>query len=286
MSQKPAIAERIAELRARVKEWRKAEETIALVPTMGALHEGHLSLVMLARKKADRVVVSIFVNPAQFAPHEDFESYPREREEDIAKLSALGVDLVFAPSRDEIYPKSFSTRVVVDGITDGLCGASRPHFFGGVTTVVAKLLNQCQADYAIFGEKDYQQLLVIRRMARDLDIDTEILGGPVIRETDGLAMSSRNAYLSPQERKTAPLLHTALMDAARAIADGRDVSAVLAKGSRSLDDAGFKVDYFEARNAETLAPVKHAGTGPVRLFGAAHLGKTRLIDNVAVPNGR
>ena len=286
MNEKPAIAERIAELRARVKEWRKTEETVALVPTMGALHEGHLSLVRMAKEKAGRVVVSIFVNPAQFAPHEDFDSYPRERDEDIAKLAALGVDLVFAPPREEVYPPGFATRVAVDGLSEGLCGVSRPHFFGGVATVVAKLLNQCQADYAIFGEKDYQQRLVIRRMARDLDIDTDILGGPIVREADGLAMSSRNAYLSAQERKIAPLLHATLVDAAQAITDGGNISAALEKGTQALEDAGFKVDYFEARNAETLAPVENTAVGPVRLFCAAFLGKTRLIDNVAVPGGR
>src|SRR5680860_359945 len=184
MSQSILIQERIAELRESVSAWRRSNQTVALVPTMGALHEGHLSLVRLAKEKANRTVVSIFVNPAQFAPNEDFDSYPRTREDDVRKLSELEVDLVFAPSRDVVYPDDFSTSVNVGGISEGLCGASRPHFFGGVATVVAKLLNQCQADYAIFGEKDYQQLLVIRRMARDLDINTTILGGPIVREKD------------------------------------------------------------------------------------------------------
>jgi len=197
----------IAELRDCVDAWRSHGEKIVLVPTMGALHEGHLSLVKLAGDTGDRTIVSIFVNPAQFAPNEDFGSYPREYDEDLEKLTQLDVDLVFMPPRQEIYPDDFSTHVEVRGLSQGLCGVSRPHFFGGVATVVAKLLNQCRPDVAIFGEKDYQQLLIIRRMARDLDMDVEILGAPLVREQDGLAMSSRNAYLTRQERATAPLLY-------------------------------------------------------------------------------
>lgn len=279
------VSERVSDLRSRVSAWRQADKTVALVPTMGALHEGHLSLVRLAAQKADRVVVSIFVNPTQFAPNEDFDSYPRERDQDLEKLRALDVDLVFAPPREEIYPEGFSTSVNVAGITDSLCGASRPHFFGGVATVVCKLLNQCRADYAIFGEKDYQQLLVIRRMVRDLDIDTEILGGQIVREADGLALSSRNAYLSKEEREIAPLLHQALTEAAKAISDGQDIDSVTEAGISELTEAGFKVDYLEVRHAETLEPVSDPAKEPLRVFGAAFLGKTRLIDNVPVQNG-
>lgn len=284
MAKSISVVNRIADLRRNVSDWRASGETIALVPTMGALHDGHLSLVKLAKETADRVVVSIFVNPAQFAPHEDFDSYPREQKDDIDKLTALGVDLVFAPEREEIYPEGFSTRVQVDGISEGLCGASRPHFFGGVATVVAKLLNQCQADFAVFGEKDYQQLLVIRRMARDLDIDTSIMGGPIVREADGLAMSSRNVYLTPEERKTAPTLFETLTEAASALSQGEAPADVLAQGKRALEASGFQVDYLEVRNAEDLSPITQVVREPARVFAAAFLGKTRLIDNVAVPN--
>ena len=284
MGKSISVVNRIADLRRNVSDWRASGESIALVPTMGALHDGHLSLVNLAKETADRVVVSIFVNPAQFAPHEDFDSYPRERKDDIDKLTTLGVDLVFAPEREEIYPEGFSTRVQVDGISEGLCGASRPHFFGGVATVVAKLLNQCQADFAVFGEKDYQQLLVIRRMARDLDINTKILGGPIVREADGLAMSSRNAYLTPEERKTAPTLFATLTEAASALSQGEAPADVLAQGKRALEASRFQVDYLEVRNAEDLSPITQVVREPTRVFAAAFLGKTRLIDNVAVPN--
>lgn len=283
MSKKPIIHERIIDLRDTVSGWRKSKNTIALVPTMGALHEGHLSLVRLAKEMADRTIVSIFVNPAQFAPHEDFDSYPRERDEDVKKLAALGVDLVFAPPRDEVYPENFSTSVKVDGISEGLCGVSRPHFFGGVATVVAKLLNQAQADYAIFGEKDYQQLLVIRRMARDLDINTTIIGGPIVREADGLAMSSRNAYLTPKEKKSAPSLYAALTQAASALAKGVQQGSALKQATETLEKAGFKIDYLEVRDSEDLSPIDGPVSRPARVFAAAFLGKTRLIDNVAVP---
>ena len=282
MSKSIRIVEEIIKLRLSISAWKSEEKSVALVPTMGALHEGHLSLVRLAKEKAERVVVSIFVNPAQFAPNEDFDSYPRTREDDVAMLRALGVDLVFAPSRAEVYPDDFSTSVKVTGISEGLCGASRPHFFGGVATVVAKLLNQCQADYAIFGEKDYQQLLVIRRMARDLDINTTILGGPIVREKDGLAMSSRNAYLSASERKTAPVLFAALSETAKALAGGLDTDRALSETTTSLKNAGFKVDYLEVRDSTDLSPIDGAVSRPARIFAAAYLGKTRLIDNVAV----
>lgn len=284
MPNKPALCEHISALRSAVAEWRKIDKTIALVPTMGALHEGHLSLVRMAKETAERVVVSIFVNPTQFAPHEDFDSYPREREDDLTKLAELDVDLVFAPLREEVYPKDFSTQVTVSGISESLCGVSRPHFFGGVATVVAKLLNQCQADYAIFGEKDYQQLLVIRRMARDLDINTEILGGAIVREADGLAMSSRNAYLDDKERKAAPLLYASITKAAADIAKwGRPADAIT-NAKEELEAAGFKVDYLEVRDSSDLSLIDGQLTSAARIFVAALLGKTRLIDNVEIPS--
>lgn len=278
--------ETVTDLRTLVNKWRSAGERIVLVPTMGALHAGHLSLVRLAKEVGDRVVVSIFVNPAQFAPNEDFDSYPRTFEDDLKELEKLRADLVFAPPRDEVYPENFSTHVSVDGLSEGLCGASRPHFFGGVATVVAKLLNQCRPDIAIFGEKDYQQLLVIRRMARDLDTGAEILGGPIVREEDGLAMSSRNAYLTPDERARAPQLHKTLTDIAGDLAKGGDVATLLEKGRKRLSDAGFEPDYLEVRNADTLEPIEGRVSEPARVFGAAMLGKTRLIDNLEVPGSR
>lgn len=273
----------IAELREHIADWRANDQSICLVPTMGALHQGHLSLVELANKTSDRTVVSIFVNPAQFAPNEDFESYPREREKDLEMLAAYDVDLIFAPARDEVYPQNFSTHVTVDILSEGLCGASRPHFFGGVATVVAKLLNQCRPDVAIFGEKDYQQLLVIRRMARDLDLGVEILGGAIIREADGLAMSSRNAYLTSDEREKAPLLHKVLTQIAERVSQDGQMSKTTDNARSTLAKAGFDVDYLEIRNAETLATIEDEVSEPARVFGAVMLGKTRLIDNVAVP---
>lgn len=273
----------ISGLRTQVRSWRKHGDRIALVPTMGALHEGHLSLVRLANENGDRTIVSIFVNPAQFAPHEDFDSYPRDHESDLEKLSVLGVDLVFMPPQEEIYPEDFSTHVTVEGLSEGLCGKSRPHFFGGVATVVAKLLNQCRPDAAIFGEKDYQQLLVIRRMARDLDMDVDILGGPIVREKDGLAMSSRNAYLTPEERAKAPELFRTISTIAEELSGGAASKGLIERGQKRLVKHGFCVDYLEVRNAHSLDPVTESVTVPTRVFGAAILGKTRLIDNVAVP---
>lgn len=273
----------VAELKEHITAWRANGQSVCLVPTMGALHDGHLSLVKLASETGERTVVSIFVNPAQFAPHEDFDSYPREREKDMEKLAAFDVDLVFAPARDEVYPDTFSTHVTVEGLSEGLCGTSRPHFFSGVATVVAKLLNQCRPDVAIFGEKDYQQLLVIRRMARDLDMDVEILGGPIVREADGLAMSSRNAYLNSDDRKKAPLLYKTLIHVASALGQGALAPDVLNDARSTLKRGGFNVDYLEVRNADTLAPLKGHISEPARIFGAVILGKTRLIDNVPVP---
>ena len=268
--------------RRRLAEWRTAGSTIALVPTMGALHAGHLALVREAKQRAGRVIVSIFVNPTQFAPGEDFAAYPRNEAADLESLDAEGADAVFAPEAAEIYPPGFATRVTVGGPAEDLETVARPHFFAGVATVVAKLLIICTADFAIFGEKDYQQLLVVRRLAADLAIPTEIVGIPIVREADGLALSSRNAYLSADERAAAPRLHAALQDAAAAIRSGGGVETALAHARDDLTVAGFRVDYVEARNAETLAPITDAGTEPARLLAAARLGKTRLIDNLAV----
>jgi pantoate--beta-alanine ligase len=278
----PPVDRTIAALRGRVAKWRKAGARIALVPTMGALHEGHLALVRAAREKADRVIVSIFVNPTQFAPTEDFGSYPRDEAADLKKLAAAGADAVFAPSVAEIYPEGFATSVAVAGPAEGLESDFRPHFFGGVATVVAKLLLSCLPDIALFGEKDYQQLMVIRRMAADLAIPVEIVGHETIRETDGLALSSRNAYLSPEKRKTAPLLHHALDQAAAAIRAGVAGGIAVAAARDDLASAGFRVDYVELRNAETLGHVADPRREPLRILAAAWLGKTRLIDNIPV----
>ena len=272
----------VADLRAHVAPWRKAGKSIVLVPTMGALHAGHLSLVTLAKSKADRVVVSIFVNPIQFGPREDFSTYPRDEAGDIEKLRAAGADLVFAPNTAEMYPAGFSTKVSIGDLTEDLCGANRPNHFDGVATVVTKLLLQCAPDMAIFGEKDYQQLLVIKHLVRDLNVPVEILGGDIVREKDGLALSSRNAYLSPAERKTAPLLHQTISEVAAALARGEGADAACVAGRFKLEAAGFRVDYIAVRDPDTLkplsGPVKHA-----RVLAAAYLGKTRLIDNVPVP---
>jgi len=271
----------VADLRAHVAPWRKAGKSIALVPTMGALHAGHLSLVTLAKSKADRVVVSIFVNPIQFGPREDFNTYPRDEAGDIEKLRAAGADLVFAPNTAEMYPAGFSTKVSIGDLTEDLCGANRPNHFDGVATVVTKLLLQCAPDMAIFGEKDYQQLLVIKHLVRDLNVPVEVLGGDIVREKDGLALSSRNAYLSPAERKTAPLLHQTISEVAAALARGEGADAACVAGRFKLEAAGFRVDYIAVRDPDTLkplsGPVKHA-----RVLAAAYLGKTRLIDNVPV----
>lgn len=273
----------IDELRRYVRARRAAGERIGLVPTMGALHAGHLSLVEAARRKADRVIVTIFVNPAQFGPTEDFARYPRTLAADVEKLAEVAADLVFAPPVEEIYPPGFSTKVVMEGpaLAD-LEDRFRPTHFSGVATVVAKLLNQAQADVAVFGEKDYQQLLVIKRLARDLDIATEILGAPTLREADGLAMSSRNVYLSGAERARAKEVYRALSEAARRIRDGDDIGAATRAACAALAAAGFEIDYVEARHAETLAPVETLDQGPIRLLAAAKLGATRLIDNIAV----
>jgi pantoate--beta-alanine ligase len=278
----PVLAS-IAALRQSLALWRGAGARIALVPTMGALHAGHLSLVAEAKRRADRVVMSIFVNPTQFAPNEDFAAYPRRLVEDVEKFAGAAGDLVFAPDVGEMYPGGFATTVSVAGpATVGLEDKFRPTHFAGVATVVAKLLLQSRPDVAIFGEKDYQQLKVIMRMARDLDLETEIVGAPTLREDDGLALSSRNFYLSTEERVRAPYLHEALKRCAAALRAGGTMSAVQAAAREELEAAGFAVDYVEARHAETLASVARLGEGPVRLLAAVRLGKTRLIDNIAV----
>jgi pantoate--beta-alanine ligase len=249
---------------------------------MGALHEGHVKLVRAARKRGDRVVVSIFVNPAQFGPNEDFARYPRTWEADIARLATEKVDLVYAPGVREMYPGGFSTTVSLGGPARGLETDFRPHFFAGVATVVAKLLNSVQPDYAIFGEKDYQQLQVVTRMAADLHLPVEIVPVPTVREKDGLALSSRNAYLSPQERAVAPTLHRVLTETAASIRKGAPVGPTLARGRRTIKAAGFKLDYLEARHAKSLEPITSRKNGPVRLLVAARIGGTRLIDNLGV----
>jgi pantoate--beta-alanine ligase len=250
---------------------------------MGALHAGHASLVRLAKRRADRVIVSIFVNPAQFAPHEDFAAYPRTLRDDLATLAGLGVDLVWAPGTDTMYPPGFATRIVPAGpALAGLEDAFRPHFFIGVATVVAKLFVQCQPDFALFGEKDYQQLKVVTRMARDLDLGVRVVPGGTVREKDGLALSSRNAYLTADERAIAPTLHRVLTESAGQIRGGRPIAEVLGAGRDAIAAAGFVLDYFEARHADTLAPVGALKEGPIRLLVAAKLGSTRLIDNLGV----
>lgn len=277
-------ARTVSHLRARVAGWRTAGEAVALVPTMGGIHDGHLALVRAARAACDRVVVSLFVNPTQFGPSEDFERYPRDEATDAGLVLAEGADLLFAPDVAEMYPDGFATAVTVSGVSGGLCGDSRPGHFEGVATIVAKLLLQCLPDHAYFGEKDYQQLMVIRRLARDLDISAAIEGVPTVREADGLALSSRNAYLSPAERAAAPELYGVLSAMAERLADGSTKAAEqMAWGLAELENAGFApIDYLEVRDAETLAPVERAAR-PARVLAAAHLGKTRLIDNVPVP---
>jgi pantoate--beta-alanine ligase len=269
-------------LRAAVAAWRKAGFSVALVPTMGALHEGHLSLVRTAKERCDRVVTSLFVNPRQFAPHEDFERYPRDEAGDSAMLRGAGCDLLFAPDRAVMYPDGFATNVIVADVSVPLEGEFRPHFFGGVATVVSKLLLQCLPDAAYFGEKDYQQLQVIKRLARDLDIPVEIVGCATVREHDGLAMSSRNAYLSADERRVAGRLNLILHDAIKAARSGTAIQDAEAEASRHLSAAGFScVDYVAIRDAETLGAIVDLSR-PARILAAAWLGKTRLIDNMAV----
>ena len=276
------VVRTVAELRAQVRAWREAGLRIGFVPTMGALHEGHLSLVRLARTRADRVVASIFVNPTQFAPHEDFEAYPRDEVGDMTQLAAAGCDLLFAPSVEEMYPADAATTVTVAGVTEAMDGVARPSHFAGVATVVTKLLNQCAPDVAVFGQKDFQQLQVIRRLVRDLDIPVEIVGAPTARAPDGLALSSRNAYLSADERKVAVRLNEILRDALDRLRRGEPVEATEAHAVADLQAAGFsKIDYVETRTPDTLARLGPGpAKGPIRLLAAAHIGRTRLIDNM------
>jgi pantoate--beta-alanine ligase len=283
MPTRPTIARNLGSLRTAIAAFRKKRESVALVPTMGALHRGHLALVKEARRRADRVVVSIFVNPTQFAPTEDFGSYPRTFETDIAALSEAAVELIWAPTAEVMYPEGFSTRIEPAGAAKaGLEDKFRPHFFGGVATVVAKLFTQATPDVAIFGQKDYQQLRVVTQMAKDLDLPVKVVGIPTVRERDGLALSSRNAYLSDAERAVAPTLARVLNACAGRINRREPIEMVLEEGIAELRHAGFAVDYLEARHALTLAPMASLKDGPIRLLVAAKLGKTRLIDNLAV----
>jgi pantoate--beta-alanine ligase len=283
MADRPTVARTVPSLRRALAPFREAGDRIALVPTMGALHRGHLALVREAHRRARRVVVSIFVNPTQFAPNEDFASYPRGYKKDITALREAKADLVWAPSAAAMYPEGFATRIEPQGAAKaGLEDKFRPHFFGGVATVVAKLFTQTAPDFALFGEKDYQQLRVVTQMAKDLDLPLKVIGVPTVREQDGLALSSRNAYLSTPERAAAPALYRALKASAARIRKGEPIERVLADGRGEIAHAGFAVDYLEARHALTLAPVASRKDGPIRLLVAARIGKTRLIDNIAV----
>ncbi|MFC6789285.1 pantoate--beta-alanine ligase [Methylobacterium komagatae] len=268
-------------LRETVTAWRAAGETVALVPTMGALHEGHLTLVAEAKRAASRVVVSIFVNPTQFGPTEDFSQYPRDVATDLAALSGAGADAAWTPDVATMYPAGFATRIDVAGLTEGLCGPLRPGHFSGVATVVTKLLNQVRPNLALFGEKDFQQLQVIRRVVADLDMEPEIRGVPTIREADGLALSSRNRYLSAEERSRAPQLHAVIAGIAGQVRTGGPVAEPVAKGVSNLEAAGFSVQYLSVCDATSLVPVERVA-GPARVLVAAYLGRTRLIDNVPV----
>jgi pantoate--beta-alanine ligase len=279
----PLIVRNVSALRRAVDNLRSRKATVALVPTMGALHDGHVSLVRLAKRRADKVVVSIFVNPTQFAPSEDFDAYPRTWKEDVAKLTAEKTDLIWHPDAKAMYPDGFATRIVPEGpATVGLEDRFRPHFFGGVATVVAKLFTQVRPDVAIFGEKDFQQLRVVTRMADDLDLGVKVVGSKTVRERDGLAMSSRNVYLSAEERRIASELHHAMKESARLLRGGTDIETAMAVGAEIITAAGFVLDYFELRHAQTLAPATSTKDGPMRILVAARLGKTRLIDNIGV----
>ncbi|MFO1371107.1 MAG: pantoate--beta-alanine ligase [Candidatus Competibacteraceae bacterium] len=274
----------LAELRARITAWRRAGERVALAPTMGNLHRGHLRLVERAHELAPRTVASIFVNPTQFGPNEDYAGYPRTLDEDCRQLAAVGLDLLFAPSIAEVYPRPLEamTQVFTPELSQVLCGASRPIHFRGVTTIVAKLFNMVQPDVAVFGEKDWQQLVIIRRMAADLDFPIEIVGVPTVRESDGLAMSSRNGYLSPEERAIAPALYATLQATAERLQAGsRDYGVLEAEAKTRLAMAGFRPDYLEIRRTHDLQ-LPADGDTELRIFAAAWLGRARLIDNYPV----
>ncbi|WAC49283.1 pantoate--beta-alanine ligase [Asticcacaulis sp. SL142] len=279
--QTPKTSRTIADLRTVVTTWKRDGLRVGFVPTMGALHDGHLALVRHAQTLCDKVVVSIFVNPMQFAPTEDLERYPRREAEDIEKLAEVGCDLVYLPTPEIMYPANFVTRVHVEGPAMGLETDFRPQFFDGVATVVCKLFNQVMPDVAVFGEKDYQQLKVVQAFARDLDMPVEVVGLPTVREMDGLALSSRNAYLKPEERAQAIALYNALRHVRAAVVDSTDVAVAITEATDNLTAAGFgKVDYIAVRHAETLGdPVKGE---PIRILAAAWLGTTRLIDNIGV----
>ena len=275
---------RISLLRETVAQWRAAGESIALVPTMGALHAGHIALVKAAQAHAKRVVVSIFVNPTQFGPNEDFSRYPRPLENDLSMLRDAGADAAWLPSLEEMYPAGFASSIHVAGVSDGMEGAARPGHFDGVATVVAKLLLQVAPDYALFGEKDYQQLCVVKAMVRDLDIPCHIIGMPTVREADGLALSSRNHYLTPAQRAVAPALHGELKSLATqlAMAGKGDIQPLMDAAKANILAAGFEsVDYLELRDASSLAPLTLLSS-PARLIVAARLGSTRLLDNISI----
>ncbi|MTJ82685.1 MAG: pantoate--beta-alanine ligase [Telmatospirillum sp.] len=276
------ILRSVTELRRIVADWRRDGLKVALVPTMGALHAGHMALVARGLELADRVIASVFVNPIQFGPNEDFSSYPRREAQDAALLTSNGAGALYAPSADVMYPEGFSTTISVGGVSEGLCGVTRPGHFSGVATVVTKLLLQALPDVALFGEKDYQQLQVIRRMASDLDIPVRIEGVPIVRETDGLALSSRNAYLSATERATAPLLYKTLQDVGARLIAGEDAVSATAWGKSEVLAGGFgSVDYLDLRDASSLKPLDSLDR-PGRLLVAARLGRTRLIDNLGL----
>lgn len=280
---RPIVVDSVAALRAQILQWRRDGLSVAMVPTMGALHDGHISLVRIALESADRCVVSIFVNPTQFAPTEDLDKYPRQLAHDLDRLAVAGAHLAFTPTVSEMYPAGFATKISVGGPSSGLESDFRPTFFDGVATVVAKLLLQASPDQAIFGEKDYQQLCVVRQLCRDLDLPVEIIGAPTVRDAHGLAMSSRNAYLGAAELEIARQLNAILHRSAAALAAGADESSVTDEASQALLSAGFNsVDYVAARASLTLGPWRRNHDG--RLLAAAWLGKTRLIDNVEVPS--
>ena len=280
MSEPLPIVRTVADLRAQVAVWREAGERVALVPTMGALHAGHLALIAAARGQASHVVASIFVNPIQFGPHEDFDRYPRDQASDAAELAGAGCDLLYAPGVTEMYPAGFATSVSVGTLADRLCGAARPGHFDGVATVVSKLLLQATPDVALFGEKDWQQLMIIRRLVRDLDLPVEIAGVSIVRDADGLALSSRNAYLSAAERAQALALSQTLTAARQALLAGGDIAATLAAARAALLAAGFaSVDYVELVGSDDLQSRTQLDR-PSRLLAAAWIGTTRLIDNI------